>query len=115
MVDVTSRQPQLLCLMAGCTPVSATTHHAEMNLANFEVEVPHRLPSPGASTAFAKILTRSDDGFEVEGVGGSKAELDVRFVNRPQQVQGAVLEGSKLFVAFSQGVGYQRVRVRFRW
>ena len=115
LVDVTSRQPQLLCLMAGCTPVSATTHHAEMNLANFEVEVPHRLPSPGASTAFAKILTRSDDGFEVEGVGGSKAELDVRFVNRPQQVQGAVLEGSKLFVAFSQGVGYQRVRVRFRW
>ena len=98
-----------VCLGEGCN------HRLELNLPTFEVNLPPALPPPGAPTAFAKILSQSEDGFEIEGPGGSTAELDVRFVRAPAQISGAALAGRKLTVHFPAGEGYQRAAVRFTW
>jgi hypothetical protein len=55
------------------------------------------------------------DGFEIEGVGGSVVEVDVRFLRAPARVTGAALAGGKLLVRFAAGEGYQRTNVRFGW
>jgi 2-methylaconitate cis-trans-isomerase PrpF len=73
------------------------------------------LPPPGSPTIFAKILSQSESSFEIEGVAGSVAELDVRFVRAPSQIEGAVLDHGKLLVRFPPGEGYHRTTVRFTY
>jgi hypothetical protein len=116
-VEATSKVPQLLCLTAttDCTPTTGLTHRLELNLPNFEVEVPHKLPEPGAPTAFPKILSQSARGFEIEGLGGTAAHLEVRFSRQPRQIQGASLDDRMLTVQFPPGEGYQRASVQFTW
>jgi hypothetical protein len=117
--DATSIEPQPLCLAStaaqDCTATTALTHHLELDLPPFEVELPHTLPTPGARTAFAKVLSQSDAGFDIEGQAGSVTELNVRFVRPPARIAGAALKGSKLLVQFPAGEGYKRVTVRFAW
>ena len=60
-----------------------------------------------------KIVSQSDAGFDIEGPGGSEAEVDVRFVQEPRVVSGADLDHGKLRVRFPAGEGYRRVSVRF--
>jgi hypothetical protein len=118
IISAESKLPQPLCLAggaAGCTVTTAATHRLELDLPPFEVEAPHRLPMPGAQTAFAKILAQTDAGFEMEGLAGSTTEVDVRFVRPPAQISGATLNGGKLTVRFPEGDGYQRTVVRFKW
>ena len=122
LIDASSSEPQPLCLTTSretsgtqCAATTARTHHLELSLPAFEVELPHGLPAPGSPTAFAKILAQSENGFEIEGLAGSVAELEVRFVRTPAQVAGATLEGGKLLVRFPPGDGYQRKAVRFTW
>lgn len=117
LIDASSSEPQALCLTAGpdCAATTARTHHLELNLPAFEVNLPHALPPPGSPTVFAKILAQSDNAFEIEGLAGSVAELDVRFVRAPAQVMGATLDRGKLLVRFPAGEGYKRTTVRFTW
>ena len=81
--------------------------------------MPHALPPPGSPTAFAKIVAQSEEGFEIEGIGETVAELEVRFNRTPAQIAGATLqptlERGKLLVRFPAGQGYQRTAVRFTW
>ena len=116
MVDAASMAgPVALCLTSGsaCAATTAVSHHLEVDLPMFEVEVPHRLPLAGAVTRFAKIVAKTDGGFEIEGIGGSLAELDVRFVRVPVEVVGAKLEGGKLVVRFPDGEGISGYVWRF--
>jgi hypothetical protein len=117
LIDASSSEPQPLCLTAGvdCSATTARTHHLELNLPAFEVDLPHALPPPGSPTVFAKILAQSDNTFQIEGLAGSVAELDVRFVRVPAQVAGATLDRGKLLVRFPAGEGYKRTTVRFTW
>jgi hypothetical protein len=117
LIDASSADPQPLCLTAGadCTPATSRTHHLELNLPAFEIDLPHALPPPGSPTSFAKILSKSETGFEIEGLAGSSVELDIRFVRPPIQVMGAALERGKLIVRFPVGEGYQRMAVRFAY
>jgi hypothetical protein len=122
LIDASSGDLQSLCLTTAretsatpCAATTARTHHVELSLPAFEVELPHALPAPGSGTGFAKILAQSENGFEIEGLGGSVAALEVRFVRPPAQVAGAALEGGKLLVRFPEGDGYQRTSVRFTW
>jgi glycogen debranching enzyme len=122
LIDASSSEPQGLCLTTSretsgtpCAATTARTHHLELSLPAFEVELPHTLPAPGSRTEFAKILTQSENGFEIEGLAGSVAELEVRFVRTPAQVAGAAWDGGKLLVRFPPGDGYQRTAVRFTW
>jgi glycogen debranching enzyme len=117
LIDATSSEPQPLCLIltaaADCTPATARTHHLELNLPAFDVDPPQKLPPAGSATALPKILSKSDDGFEIEGLAGSSVSLDIRFVRAPSQIAGAVLDHGKLLVRFPSGEGYQRTTVRF--
>jgi hypothetical protein len=117
VIDVSSSEPRQLCLTAGedCSATTARTHRLELNLPAFEVDLPHTLPPAGSPTVSAKILARSEDGFEIEGLAGSVAELDVRFVRTPVQIAGAILAQGKLLVRFAPGDGYQRATVRFTY
>ena len=63
----------------------------------------------------AKILSQSENGFEIEGLGGSTAELDVRFIKAPVQIDGGALSGTKLTVRFPPGEGHRKTTVRFIW
>ena len=119
LIDATSAEPQSLCLASAtsqeCSATTALTHHLELDLPPFEIELPHGLPAPGARTAFSKILSQSDTGFDIEGQAGSATELNVRFVRPPARISGATLNGAKLLVHFPAGQGYRRVVVRFAW
>ena len=117
LIDASSAEPRPLCLTAGedCAAITALTHHLELNLPAFEVNLPHALPPPGSPTVQAKILAQSDNGFEIEGLAGSVVELDIRFVRSPVQVLGATLDRGKLTVRFPAGDGYQRSAVRFTY
>src|SRR6202040_483122 len=71
LIDASSREPQPLCLTTSressgtpCAATTARTHHLELSLPAFEVDLPHALPAPGSRTAFAKILAQSENGFE---------------------------------------------------
>ncbi len=117
LIDASSAEPQPLCLTAGadCEAKTARTHHLELNLPAFEIDLPQVLPSVGSPTVFAKIVAQSENGFEIEGLAGSVAELDVRFTRPPSQVSGAILDHEKLVVRFPAGEGYQRMAVRFTY
>jgi hypothetical protein len=118
LIDATSTGAQPLCLTGGrpdCAATTALTHHLELELPPFEVELPHALPSPGARTGFAKILSQSDAGFDIAGQGGTMVELEIRFVRAPARTTGATVNGGKLLVRFPEGEGYQRALVRFGW
>jgi hypothetical protein len=117
LIDVRSAEPQPLCLTAGedCAATTARTHHLELKLPAFEVDLPYRLPPAGSPTILPKILSQSENSFEIEGLAGSVAELDVRFVRPPSQVLGATLDHEKLTVQFPAGEGYQRVTIRFTY
>jgi hypothetical protein len=117
LIDVSSAEPQPLCVTAGesCTATTARTHHLELELPAFEVDLPYRLPLAGSSTILPKLLARSEDSFEIEGLASSVAELDVRFVRPPSQVSGATLNHEKLRVQFPAGEGYQRMTIRFTY
>jgi hypothetical protein len=114
-IDASSVAPQLLCLAKDweCSPTSALTHHLELDLPSFEVNVTQTLPPIGSGTIYAKILSQSENGFDIEGLAGSTAELDVRFVRTPVQISGATLDRGRLLVRFPAGDGYQRSAVRF--
>ena len=115
LVTVRSAAPQPLCVTAGenCTATTASAHHLELDLPAFEVDPPQRLPPAGSATALPKILSKSDDGFEIEGLAGSSVALFVRFVRPPVQVSGASFDHALLLVGFPPGEGYQRTTVRF--
>jgi hypothetical protein len=115
LIDASSEAPQLLCLTSDpeCVATTGLTHNLEIALPAFEVELPHGLPSPGSSTAFARIVSQSEAGFEIEGLGGSLAEVDVRFGRAPRQIAGATLNGAKLSVRLPPGDGYRRATVSF--
>ncbi|MGA3185521.1 MAG: glycogen debranching protein [Bryobacteraceae bacterium] len=114
-IDASSADPQPLCLTAGedCVATTARIHHLELNLPIFEVDVPHALPPPGSPTVLPKILSTSENGFEIEGLANSVAELNVRFVRPPVQTVGATFDHGKLIVRFPAGEGYQRMTVQF--
>jgi hypothetical protein len=103
LIDATSPEPQALCLTTSgdCTATSSRTHHLEINLPRFEVDIPHQLPAPGASTSFAKILSQSETGFEIEGLAGSTVEVNI---------SGSA---KKQLVRFPEGTGYLRIVVPF--
>jgi hypothetical protein len=115
LIEASSIDPQPLCLTAGadCVPTTARTHQLELNLPPFEVDPPHALPPAGSPTVSAKILSESESGFEIEGLGGATVALNVRFARPPVQVSGAALEDGLLVVRFPAGEGYQRAVVRF--
>jgi hypothetical protein len=117
LIEASSAEPQTLCLTADadCDAKIARTHDLELNLPELEVYVPHKLPPAGSATILPKILSQSENGFEIEGLAGSVAELDVRFARSPSQVSGATLDHEKLIVQFPTGVGYQRTTVRFTY
>jgi hypothetical protein len=117
LIDASSVEPQSLCLTVGpdCEAKTARTHHLELNLPAFEIDLPQTLPPAGSPTVFPKILTQSENGFEIEGLAGSVAELDVRFARPPSQISGATLDHEKLTVQFPAGEGYQRLKVRFTY
>jgi hypothetical protein len=117
LIDASSAEPQPLCLTAAadCNPATARTHHLELNLPAFEVDPPQKLPPAGSTTALPKILSKSDDGFEIEGLAGSSVALFVRFVRAPVQVTGASFDHGVLLVRFPSGEGYQRTTVRFAY
>jgi hypothetical protein len=117
LVDATSREPQLLCMTNGtdCTQTAEQTHHFEQALPSFEVEVPHKLPAPGALTESAKIIATTADTIEIEGQGGSLAVLDIRFVKPPARIDGGSMQNGQLLVRFPEGSGYVHARVRFIW
>lgn len=117
LIDATSSEPQALCLTTAgqCTAATARTHHLEIRLPPFELELPHELPVPGSPTAFAKILTQSENGIEIAGLGGTMTAFDIRFVRPPAQIAGATLDHGKLLVHFPPGAGYQRTTIRFTW
>lgn len=92
-----------------------------------EVAIGHGLPMRGSRTIQMKVLNESLGAdsltLEVEGWGGSVAEIGVR-VNRPKvnlKVDGAVLgemrgDGLRgVTVNFPSGEGYQKRTVVFRW
>jgi glycogen debranching enzyme len=87
----------------------------ELPLPPFEVNVPASLPAPGAPTSFPKILAQSANSFDIEGIGGTTAEIDVRFIKPPTHITGATLAGKKLTVHFPPGEGYQRTSIQFTW
>jgi hypothetical protein len=115
LIEASSIDPQPLCLTAGadCVPTTARTHQLELNLPAFEVDQPDALPPLGSPTVSAKILSKSENGFEIEGMAGSAAKLNARFVRPPVQVSGASLDNGMLVVRFPPGEGYQRASVRF--
>jgi hypothetical protein len=117
LIGASSVDPQSLCLTAGadCVPTTARTHQIELSLPPFEVDPPHALPPAGSPTVFAKILSKSENGFEIEGLGGSAVALNVRFVRPPVRVSGASLDDGILTVRFPAGEGYQRTTVRFTY
>src|ERR1700676_2495345 len=117
LIDAASPEPQPLCLTAAgdCTPTMARSHHLELDLPAFEVDLPHVLPPQGSPTVFAKILAQSENGLEIEGLAGSPVERDIRFIRPPLQIAGATLEHGKLLVQFPAGEGYQRKTVRFTY
>ena len=117
LMEASSIDPQPLCLTAGadCVPTTARTHQLELNLPAFEVDPPHALPPVGSPTVFAKILSKSENGFEIEGLAGSAVALNVRFVRPPVQISGASLEDGVLIVRFPAGEGYRRASVRFTY
>ena len=117
IVEASSAAPQQLCLTSGpdCTPVQARTHRLEVALPAFEIGLPAEIPAPGAATTGPKLLAQSDDGFELEGLGGTVARVDVRFGRRPAKIDGATLENGRLLVRFPGDVSYHRMQVRFSW
>jgi hypothetical protein len=117
LIDETSVHPQLLCLTADtdCAPTTARTHHLELNLPLFEVEVPHALPPFGSPTVLAKIISVSANDVEIEGLAGSEVQLEVRFVHAPARIDGATMNGSSLQVRFPAGEGYVKSKVTFTW
>jgi hypothetical protein len=117
LIDASSADPQPLCLTgsADCVPTTARTHHLELDLPAFEVNVIRVLPPAGSPTVFAKILSQSENSFEIEGLADSVAELDVRFVRTPSQIAGAVLDHGKLLVRFPPSEGYHRTTVQFTY
>jgi hypothetical protein len=117
LIEASSIDPQPLCLTAGadCVPTTARTHQMELNLPAFEVDPPHALPPVGSATISAKIFSKSENGFEIEGLAGSSVALNVRFVRPPAQISGASLESGELIVRFPSGKGYQRTTVRFTY
>jgi hypothetical protein len=116
-IEATSADPQPLCLTSGanCTPTTARTHRLEVKLPAFEIDLAQPLPPVGASTSFPKILSQSENGFEIEGLGGSVTEVNVRFTRTPSQLEGATLDHGRLTVRFPAGEGYQRTTVRFKY
>lgn len=118
LIEATSPAALPFCLTDGtadCPATTSTVHRLELNLPPFEVDVPPGLPTPGAPTAFPKIVMQSGTGFEIEGQGGSSVDLDVRFTRTPARIDGAALNNNKLTVRFPAGAGYQRSAVRFHW
>ncbi len=109
-IDAASESHEPICLTTG-PDCAAPTRHIEMELPPFEVDAPHELPAPGAETSQAKILSQSANGFEIEGLGGSTAALDVRFGRAPGRITGASLKDGKLIVHFPPGNGYVRMKV----
>ena len=119
-ITATSKRPHALCLTVRTDCPAATTdtmHRVEVDAPVFEVEIPHALPVAGSATAFAKIIAISENSFEIEGMGGTEAQVDARFQRVPTQVKGAVLKGTgRLMVPFpATGDGYRRVSVSFVW
>jgi hypothetical protein len=84
-IEASSREPQLLCVTAG------------------------------TACDGAPVVAQSADGFDIEGVDGSVADVDVRFLRMPARVTGASSEGGKLVVRLPAGEGYRRVNVSFSW
>jgi hypothetical protein len=117
LVDATSREPVLFCLTAdaSCSPTKEPTHHLEVPLPPFDVELPHQLPAPGASTAFAKIIRTTANGIDLVGRGSSTARLNIRFSRQPKRIEGALREGNDLTVAFPPMPGYQIAHIQFNW
>jgi glycogen debranching enzyme len=116
-VEASSPAAQVLCIDAGngCSPSQATVHRIDLDLPLFEIALEQDLPPPGGRTAFPKILSQSSDGFDIEGIGGSTAQVSVRFARPPIRIQGAALKDGKLAVRFPDGEGYRRTSVHFSW
>jgi hypothetical protein len=108
LIQASSLDPQPLCLTAGVDCV-------ELSLPPFQVDTLQALPPAGSPTVQAKILSASENGFEIEGLAGSTVALNARFVRTPVQVSRASFEKAILTVRFPAGEGYQRTTVRFTY
>lgn len=109
LVEGSSKQPFCLTAGTGCAT------RLELPLPRYEVTLPQPLPAPGSPTMFAKILAQTENSFDIEGIGGTTVDLDVRFLRPPAQISGAMLARGKLTVHFPAGEGYQRTTVGFIW
>ena len=99
-----------------------------ISLPGVEVAIPHELPLPGSRTTQLKVLSQTQDArslhLELEGQAGSHYELPLRVngVRSEIRVEGATLAAGagdaglrRLQIAFPEGAGYQRLRVRVAW
>jgi hypothetical protein len=128
LVRARSLTPEVLCLVPAnsppgqdCRAPASTGRQLSLPLPEVELEPPHDLPLPGASTAMLKVIAerRSASGYEIdlEAPGGSVWELPVRY-NRPRvRVSGAEQAGSILRVRMKDGPAGERMRatVSFAW
>jgi glycogen debranching enzyme len=105
------------------TKTAANGREVEVPLPEVEVGLTYgaenALPLPGAVTQAMKIL-REERGprrlvLTLEAQGGTKQQLYVRDHGRHLEVQGAILHGSSLEVAFPVGDAYQQATVSLQW
>lgn len=126
VVRARSANPVVLCLAGpesprdrGCSTPAATEHELALPLPAVELEMPHGLPLPGATTAQLKAVSeRHGTGrYEVDfaAPADSQVGLAVRFNRAGIGIDGGELSGNRLRIHFPQGSGYTQRTVRFTW
>lgn len=126
MVRARSAKPERICLVPqtaardrDCAEAPATKREIAIALPPVEIGVPNGLPLPGAATSQLKAVDEHLDGnrYELtfEAPGGAAYDLPVRLNRQRVQASGAELAGSTLRLRFSEGRGYERVKVAFTW
>ncbi|MGI8958834.1 MAG: amylo-alpha-1,6-glucosidase [Bryobacteraceae bacterium] len=123
IVTVATKQPQVLCLVAGnaaerpCN--SSAPHSVSVPLRVVEISVPASLPIEGSITAQLKVLNEDYSArqatFTFEALGGSRYELPIRLHRAGISVEGSEVTGDNLRLQFPDGPGYQTKTVTFTW
>jgi hypothetical protein len=121
-VSAITKQPQVLCLVAGTTaeaPCHASALTVSVPLKPVEISIPAALPLQGSVTAQIKVLDEEYSSRQAkltfEAQGGSRYELPIRLHHAGTSVKGAEVSADNLRLRFPAGAGYQTQTVTFIW
>jgi glycogen debranching enzyme len=121
-IKMLSGAPVRLASTAAGAKSAADGSSLSIPLPPVEVAIGHGLPLPGARTAQMKVLSEAHEGrslrLEMEGVGGTSAELRVRRNGPGLKVRaegGTMLDEERVRVSFPTGEGYRRQVLILSW